>query len=202
LCAHQPRLGRPTWRGSRWYFSLDHAGPQLSLRAVVGGLDLAGIIAKDQKADLAPADFGCNWACEVAFCRSARRAASSLFKLGSSCWRLSRRETGDISGRSKALPNHSLNRRGRSSDPCSSDRRVARQMRQTGLMCGAMLLLRGVTIRNPDVRRMAVHRLCHDTGGTRIIGLMHHGVLAMEHPMIRIGPSIRTPVSSLATTFA
>ena len=35
-------------------FSLDHAGPQLSLRAVVGGLDFAGIIAKDQGSSRVP----------------------------------------------------------------------------------------------------------------------------------------------------
>src|SRR5208337_2670469 len=65
---------------------------------------------------------------------------------------------------------------------------VARQMRQTGLMRGAMLLLRGITIRNPDVRRMAVHHLFHDTGGARIIGLMHHRILAVEDPVIGVGP--------------
>jgi hypothetical protein len=32
-------------------------------------------------------------------------------------------------------------------------------MRQTGLMCCAMLLLRGITIRDPDLRLMAAHRL-------------------------------------------
>jgi hypothetical protein len=35
---------------------------------------------------------------------------------------------------------------------------------------------------------MAVHHLFHDTGGARIIGLMHHGVLAVKHPVIGVGP--------------
>ena len=39
-------------------FSLDHAGPQLSLRAIIGGGDLAGIVAKDQKLVLRAPDFG------------------------------------------------------------------------------------------------------------------------------------------------
>ncbi len=51
-----------------------------------------------------------------------------------------------------------------------------------------MLLLRGITIRDPDLRHMAVHRLFHDTGGARIIGLMHHRILAVKHPMIGVGP--------------
>jgi len=35
---------------------------------------------------------------------------------------------------------------------------------------------------------MAAHRLFHDAGGARIIGLMHDRILAVEDPMIRIGP--------------
>jgi hypothetical protein len=37
-------LGGPHGTVAVCDFSLDHAGPQLSLRAVVGGLDLAGIV--------------------------------------------------------------------------------------------------------------------------------------------------------------
>jgi hypothetical protein len=51
-----------------------------------------------------------------------------------------------------------------------------------------MLLLRGITIRDPDLRLMGAHRLFHDAGGARIIGLMHDRILAVEDPMIRIGP--------------
>jgi hypothetical protein len=39
-------------------FSLDHAGPQFSLRAIIGGVDLAGIVAKGQKLVLRGPDFG------------------------------------------------------------------------------------------------------------------------------------------------
>lgn len=65
---------------------------------------------------------------------------------------------------------------------------IARQMRQTGLMPRAMVLPRAVTIRDPYVWDMPVHRLLDDTGGARIIGLMHHRARAVEHPMIRVGP--------------
>jgi len=51
-----------------------------------------------------------------------------------------------------------------------------------------MFLLRGITIRNPDLRRMPVHHLAHDTGAARMIGLMHHRIFAVEQPMIRVGP--------------
>ena len=66
--------------------------------------------------------------------------------------------------------------------------RVARQMRQTGLMPLAVLLLRRIAIRNPDRRLMARHHLVHDAGGAGIIGLMHHRVLAVENPVIRVRP--------------
>ena len=56
------------------------------------------------------------------------------------------------------------------------------------LMPRAMLLLRGIAIRNPDLRHTAAHRLFHDTGGARIVGLMHHRILAVKHPMIGVGP--------------
>ena len=66
--------------------------------------------------------------------------------------------------------------------------RVARQMRQTRLMRAAMLLLRRVAIRDPDLRLMAVHHLVHDAGGAGIIGLMHDRVLAVENPVIGVRP--------------
>ena len=66
--------------------------------------------------------------------------------------------------------------------------RVARQMRQTGLMPLAMLLLRRIAIRNPDLRHMPGHHLVHDAGGAGIIGLMHDRVLAVENPVIRVRP--------------
>ena len=62
-------------------FSLNHAGPELSLRAVVGGLDLARIVAKDQKLLLRPTDFGLQLACEVASCRRGKKGRELLFKL-------------------------------------------------------------------------------------------------------------------------
>src|SRR5208337_4890772 len=75
--------GRPSTYGAVAVcdFSLDHAGPQLSLRAVVGGLDLARIVAKDQKLLLRPTDFGLQLACEVASCRRGKKGRELLFKL-------------------------------------------------------------------------------------------------------------------------
>ena len=61
-------------------------------------------------------------------------------------------------------------------------------MRQTGLLRGAMILLRGIAIRNPDLGLMPVHHLGHDACAARIIGLMHHRILAVEHPMVGVGP--------------
>jgi len=50
-CAHiSLGLGGPHGAVAVGNFSLDHAGPQLSLRAVVGGLDFAGINRKRSKA--------------------------------------------------------------------------------------------------------------------------------------------------------
>jgi hypothetical protein len=40
------------------HFPLDHAGPQLSLRAIIGRVDFAGIIAKGQKLVSRAPDFG------------------------------------------------------------------------------------------------------------------------------------------------
>ena len=52
-------------------FSLDHAGAQPSLRAVIGGVNLTGIIAKSQKLVAGPSDFCLQLACEVALRRRA-----------------------------------------------------------------------------------------------------------------------------------
>jgi hypothetical protein len=98
-------------------------------------------------------------------------------------------ETGDISGQIEGFAKPQLEPQGKIvRSMLQRKSRVARQMRQAGLMCGAMLLLRGITIREPDVRRMAVHHLVHDAGGARIIGLRRQRILAVKHPVIRVGP--------------
>jgi hypothetical protein len=66
--------------------------------------------------------------------------------------------------------------------------RVARQMRQTGLMPLAVILLGGIAIRNPHRRLTPRHHFVHDPRGARIIGLMHDRAPAMENPMIRVRP--------------
>ena len=120
-------------------FSLDHAGPQLSLRAVVGGLDLAGIIAKDQKLILRPPDFGLQLASEVAFCRCGKKGGELLFKLALFAGDCRGGETGDISGQIEGLAKPQLEPQGQIvRSMLQRIGRVARQMRQTGLMCGAI----------------------------------------------------------------
>jgi hypothetical protein len=91
-------LGGPHGSVAVCDFSLDHAGPQLSLRGVVGGLDLAGIIAKDQKLLLRPADFGLQLTCEVASCRRDEKGRELLFKLALFAGDRRGFETGDLSG--------------------------------------------------------------------------------------------------------
>ena len=170
-------------------FALDHTGPQRSLRTVVGGLDLAGIVAKSQKLVPRAPDFGLQLERQVAFRRRAENIGELRFKRALFAGDGRGGEVGDVRGQIERLAEPQLEPQRqivRSMLQCKG--RVARQMRQTGLMHGAMLLLRGITIRDPDVRRMAVHHLFHDAGGARIIGLMHHGVLAMENPMIGVGP--------------
>lgn len=63
--------------------------------------------------------------------------------------------------------------------------RILANLAQTGLASGAVPLLGRVAIRYPHLRNRAAYRLA---GDARMIGLMHHGVLAMEHLMIRVHP--------------
>ena len=112
-CAHiSLGLGGPHGAVAVGNFSLDHAGPQLSLRAVVGGLDLAGIIAKDQKLILRPPDFGLQLACEVAFCRCGKKGGELLFKLALFAGDCRGGETGDISGQIEGLAKPQLEPQG------------------------------------------------------------------------------------------
>jgi len=65
---------------------------------------------------------------------------------------------------------------------------VARQVRQAGLVTPAVRLLGRVTIGDPHLRDMPAHDFVDHAGGAGIVGLMNDGVLAMEHPLIGIGP--------------
>ena len=119
-------------------FSLDHAGPQLSLRGVVGGLDLAGIIAKDQKLVLrarlwlaagAPGRIG----------GRAEKVFELLFKRALFAGDRRGFETGDISGQIEGFAKPLLEPQGQIVRSMLQRKgRVARQMRQTGLMRRAM----------------------------------------------------------------
>ena len=136
-------LGGPHGSVAICDFSLDHAGPQLSLRAVVGGLDLAGIIAKDQKLLLRPADFGLQLTCEVAFCRCGKKGGELLFKLALFAGDRRCGEIGDICGQIERLAKPQLEPQGQIiRSMLQRKSRIARQMGETSLMRGAMLLLR------------------------------------------------------------
>jgi hypothetical protein len=60
--------------------SLDHAGPQLWLRAVLGGLDLAGIVAKRQQLVPRPPDLGLQIARQSALRRRAQDTGKLPFE--------------------------------------------------------------------------------------------------------------------------
>ena len=54
-------------------------GPQLSLRTVIGGVDLAGIVAKCVNLILRQRDFRLQLACEVASCRCRTKGCELHF---------------------------------------------------------------------------------------------------------------------------
>src|SRR5208337_1903738 len=86
---------------------------------------------------------------------------------------------GDGLGQIERSSQPKLNRRGRSSEPCSSAKAESRaKWARQG----------GIAIRNPNRRLMARPHLVHDAGGARIVRLMHDRVLAVENPVIRIRP--------------
>ncbi|MCW2286176.1 hypothetical protein M2323_004014 [Rhodoblastus acidophilus] len=83
--------------------------------------------------------------------------------------------------------NQSLKCRGRIiRSMLQSEGGIARQMRQACLVALAMRLLSRIAFRDPHLGSVAPHRLFHDASGAGIIGLMHHGVLAVEDPMISV----------------
>ncbi len=169
-------------------FSLDHAGPQLSLRAVVGGLDLAGMVAEGQKLVSRAPDFGLQLARQVALRRRAEHIGELIFQRALFAGDRRGFETGDVRRQIEDLAEPQLEAQGQIIRAMLQRKsRVARQMRQTGLMRGAMILLRGITIREPHLWNMAVHRLFHDAGAARTIGLMHARILAVKHPMPGVG---------------
>ena len=93
------------------HFPLDHAGPQLSLRAIIGGVDLARIVAKDQKLLLRPTDFGLQLACEVAFCRCGEKGGELISSSGFCCDRRGG-EVGDVRGQIECLAKPQLEPQG------------------------------------------------------------------------------------------
>ncbi len=164
-------------------FSLDHAGPQLSLRAIIGGVDVAGIIAKGKKLVLRAPDFGLELARQVALRRRAENIGELPFKRALFAGDGRCGEVGDVRGQIERLAKPQLEPQGQIvRSMLQRKSRIARQMGETSLMRGAMLLLRGLTIRNPDLRLMSAHRLFHDAGAARIIGLMHDRILAVKQP--------------------
>jgi hypothetical protein len=190
--------------------SLDHAGSQLSFRGVVGDVDLAGIIAERQQLVSRPAAFGLQFPRQIAAGGRGQECGEAAFKVALFPRQGRGGETGDARGQIECLakpqpePQRQIvlamlssycdrmlsakNRFPLFRRMLQREGRVARQMRQTGLVSRAVLLLGRGAIRYPHLRNMAAHRLVGDAGGTRIIGLMHHGVLAVEHPVIRVRP--------------
>src|SRR4051812_15619431 len=57
---------------------------------------------------------------------------------------------------------------------------VPRQMRQAGLVRGAMTLLGRVAVREPHRRTVPIHHCANHTGPAGGRGLMHDGVRAVE----------------------
>lgn len=74
-------LSRPHCAITVGDFSLDHAGAELAFRAVVGGFDLSGKIAKGEQLALSAGDFGLEVAGEIAIRRRGQEEAELLFQL-------------------------------------------------------------------------------------------------------------------------
>jgi len=63
------------------HFSLDHARVEFSLRGVVGGIDLAAIVAKGQKLISGTPDFGLQFSSEIAAGRRGQKGFKLLLQL-------------------------------------------------------------------------------------------------------------------------
>jgi hypothetical protein len=61
---------------------------------------------------------------------------------------------------------------------------VTGQVRKAGLLDLAMALLGRVAVRQPDRGPVARHRRLHHRGRPRRRGVVHHGLLAAEHPVV------------------
>src|SRR5208337_964504 len=131
------------------------------------------------------------WCCGSNAARAARSATPCSPNFKVSLLPRERRggEIGDGSGEVERLAKPKLEPEGQIIGAVlERESRVAGQMRQTGLMPLAVLLLRRIAVRNPNRRLMARHHLVHDAGRAGIIGLMHDCVLAVEDPVIGIRP--------------
>jgi hypothetical protein len=115
---------------------------------------------------LRPPDFGLQFVCEIASCRRGEKGRELLFEHALFAGDRRGFETGDLFGQiegpaepqleaQRQIVRAMLQRKGR----------IARQMRQTGLMRVAVILLCGIAVREPHLRNMAVHCLFHDAGG-------------------------------------
>ena len=159
-------LGGPHGSVAVGDFALDHARPEFALGRVVRGVDLTGIIAEDQQLVARAADLGLELPGEVAWgrCRQQRRQLNFQLSLFPGQGRGG--EIDDLLGQVERSSQPKLEPEGQivgtmfEREGC-----VARQMRQTGLMSLAMLLLGGIAVRNPHRRLTSRHHLVGDAGG-------------------------------------
>ena len=73
-CSHiRFGFGGPHGAVAVGHFSLDHARAEFSLRGVVGGIDLAGVVAKGKKLIARAPDFGLQLSGEIASGRRGQK---------------------------------------------------------------------------------------------------------------------------------
>ena len=120
------RFGGPHCAIAVGDLSLDHARAEFALRGVVGGVDLARIVAKGQKLVSRAPDFGLQFPGEIAFGRCGQKRFELFFQLSFLPRERQGGEIGDGAGEVERLSKPSLNRKGRSSEPCSYANAVSR----------------------------------------------------------------------------
>ena len=124
------------------HLSLDDTWPQLSLRTVVGGVHLSGIVAEGQELVSRPSDFGLQLPRQVASGHGDEKRREAAFKLALFLRNRRGGEAGDAIGQIERLAEPQLEpQRQIVRAMLQREGRVARQMRQAGLMPRAVFLL-------------------------------------------------------------
>ena len=153
VCARQPSgidcgsqvclgIGGPLCAIAVGDFALDYAGAELALRGVVGGVDLAGVIAKGQKLVTRAPDFGLQLPGEIASSGRGQNGCELFFQLSLFPREGRRREVSYGAGQVERLCQPNLEPEGQIIRAVlEGEGGVAGQMRKTGLMPHAVLLL-------------------------------------------------------------